>query len=105
MISDVNQCQGLVVNPTYVLAPGKRPILPYEVENKNRTTRPNQKTGIDTNTSAIPIAVRSSSEPRLIAEMIPIGMPASSQTIAAPIVSDSVAGSRSLIRLRTDAEL
>ena len=73
------------------------------LENRNRTTSPNQNTGIDTNTSAMPIALRSSRVPRLIAEMIPIGIPASSHTIAAPTVSDRVAGSRLVIRLRTEA--
>ena len=71
--------------------------------NRNRTTRPSQKSGIETPISATPIEPRSSSEPRLIAEMIPTGIPSSSHSTAAPTVSDSVAGSRFLIRPSTGA--
>ena len=49
------------------------------------------------------IDVRSSTVPRLIAEMMPTGMPIAIQMIAAPTVSDSVAGSRSRIRPSTGA--
>ena len=47
------------------------------------------------------MATRSSSVPRLIAEMIPIGMPISSHTTAPPTASETVAGSRSKIVSRT----
>ena len=42
---------------------------------------------------------------RLIAEMIPTGIPISSQMTTAPTVSEIVAGSRSMIRLLTEAPL
>jgi hypothetical protein len=51
--------------------------------------------------SAPPIASRSSSVPRLIAEMIPIGMPISSQVTAPPTASEAVAGRRSKMVSRT----
>ncbi len=70
---------------------------------RKSSTSPNQKVGIETATSAVPIAARSSSVRRLIAETIPTGTPARSQSATAPTVSDSVAGSRSVIRLSTEA--
>ena len=51
----------------------------------------------------VTIVVRSSSERRLIAEMIPTGMPMTSQMNAAPVTSHIVAGSRSMISDRTSA--
>ena len=39
--------------------------------------------------------------PRLIAEMIPIGMPISSHTTAPPMASEAVAGRRSKMVSRT----
>ncbi len=73
--------------------------------NANRTRSPSQYTGAETNTSEIPIVVRSRMLRRLIAEMIPTGMPIASQMTTAPTVSDRVAGSRSAIRLLTEAPL
>ena len=70
--------------------------------NRNRTIRPSQYTGIETKNSAVPIALRSSHVRRLIAEMIPTGIPISNHRITAPTVSESVAGNRSFIRLITD---
>ncbi len=46
---------------------------------------------------------RSSTEPRLMAEMMPTGRPATIHSRAAPTVSEIVAGRRSLIRLSTEA--
>jgi hypothetical protein len=48
-------------------------------------------------TSAPPMAARSIQVPRLMAEMIPTGIPISSHTMAAPSASAPVAGSRSKI--------
>ena len=67
------------------------------MENRYSDTRPSQYTGAEMATSAVPIAARSRSVPRLIAEMIPIGMPISSHTIAPPMASAAVAGRRSKI--------
>ena len=47
------------------------------------------------------MAMRSRSVPRLMAEMIPIGIPISSHTTAPPIASEAVAGRRSKIVSRT----
>ncbi len=55
------------------------------------------------NARLVTIVVRSSTERRLTAEMIPTGMPIASQRIAAPVTSQIVAGRRSRIRVRTSA--
>ena len=47
------------------------------------------------NARVVTIVVRSSSERRLIAEMIPTGMPIRSQKTTAPATSRAVAGRRS----------
>ena len=73
--------------------------------NRYSAISPSQYSGAETNTSAVPIVARSSRERRRSAETIPIGRPIASQMTAAPTVSDSVAGSRSAIRLLTDAPL
>ena len=61
--------------------------------------------GAEMSTSAVPIDVRSRRERGRSAEMIPTVMPPSTHRNAAPIVSDAVAGSRSLTRLMTDSSL
>ena len=53
------------------------------------------------NARLVTIVVRSSTDRRLIAEMIPTGMPIASQSIAAPVTSQIVAGRRSKIRFLT----
>ena len=51
----------------------------------------------------VTIVVRSSSERRLTAEMIPTGIPIASHRIAAPVTSQMVAGRRSRMMVRTSA--
>ena len=53
-------------------------------------------------TSEPPIAARSSRERGFTAEMTPTGIPIASQIRTAPIVSESVAGSREKICDRTE---
>jgi hypothetical protein len=64
-------------------------------------TRPTQYTGAEIASSAPPMARRSMIVPRLIAEMMPIGMPTSSHTTAPPTASEIVAGKRSKMVSRT----
>jgi hypothetical protein len=55
------------------------------------------------NARVVTMVDRSSSERRLIAEMIPTGIPIMSQMIAAPVTSQIVAGRRSKMIVRTSA--
>jgi hypothetical protein len=55
------------------------------------------------NARLVTMVERSRRERRLIAEMIPTGMPIKSQRIAAPVTSQIVAGSRSKISVRTSS--
>ena len=55
------------------------------------------------NARLVTIVERSSSDRRLMAEMIPTGIPIRSQMTAAPVTSQIVAGRRSKISVRTSA--
>ena len=59
--------------------------------------RPSQKTGAEMPKSAKPIAMRSTTVRRLIAETTPIRTPPISQRIEAPRISESVRGAFSMI--------
>ena len=63
---------------------------------------PSQKTGAEIPNSAKPIAARSTTVRRLTAEMTPIATPNVSQIVAAPAISHSVRGARSMTSLRTE---
>ena len=63
---------------------------------------PSQKTGAEMPNSANPMASRSTSVLRLIAEITPITMPAPSQMMDAPRISDSVRGAFSMTFERID---
>ena len=78
--------------------PGSQPSLNQKTY---RNTRPSQNTGADTPMSAKIMAPRSSHVRRLMAEMMPIGMPIESHTMAAPNASVSVTGNRLLISSHT----
>ena len=63
---------------------------------------PSQKTGAEMPKSAKPIARAVDDGRRLTAERTPIATPNVSQMIAAPTISQSVRGARSMISLRTE---
>ena len=63
-------------------------------QKKYRSSCPNQKTGIETPISANNMPARSQNDPRLIPEMMPMGMPMKSHRIAAPTASVTVTGNR-----------
>ncbi len=71
--------------------------------NRNSAISPSQYSGAETNASAVPIAARSSHVRRRTAETIPTESPLTSQITTAPAASETVAGRRSAIRLRTEA--
>ena len=64
-------------------------------------TMPSQKTGMETPISASTVMARSDSLPALMADTTPTTIPKKSQMMAAPIASENVAGSPSLIWSRT----
>src|SRR5215510_13861217 len=64
-----------------------------------------QKTGAETPMSANTIDARSMKLPRLTAEMMPIGIPISTQVMAAPTASAIVTGSRLKISSFTGTKL
>jgi hypothetical protein len=80
--------------------PGSHPSL---YQKTKRKSRPSQNTGAETPMSAKIMPARSNHDRRLIAEMMPIGIPIASQTTAAPNARTRVTGTRSLITSQTGA--
>ena len=83
--------------------PGKMWISPTSDANRYSATKPSQKTGAEMNASDVTIVVRSRTDLRMIAEMIPIGIPIKSQKTTAPATKRAVAGSRSKMIVFTGA--
>ena len=73
------------------LQPGGRRDLNLN-QKKYRSSCPSQKTGIETPISANNMPARSQNDPRLMPEMMPIGMPMKSHRIAAPTANVTVTG-------------
>ena len=68
---------------------------PTSWANRYSATSPSQKTGAEMNARLVTIVVRSSSDLRLTAQMIPTGIPIASQITTAPVTRKTVAGRRS----------
>ena len=73
------------------------PVQPSLRQKMKSAIRPSQNTGAEMPKSAKPIAARSTIDRRLTAESTPMPTPTTSQMIAAPKISQSVLGARSLI--------
>ena len=73
--------------------------------NTYRRISPNQYSGAETRTSAVPMLARSRREPARLADTIPTPTPVTTHTMAPPMTSDSVAGRRLKISSLTGALL
>ena len=74
------------------------PAVQWSLRQKiHRAMSPSQKTGADMPKSAKPIAARSTIDLRLTAESTPMPTPMTSHKVAAPKISQSVLGARSVI--------
>ena len=75
--------------------------MPTSEASRYRLTIPSQTTGTEMAKSEPVVTNRSSRARRLTAAIVPIAVPARSHRIAAPTVSEIVAGSRLKIRAPT----